>query len=171
MQLGFASGGLGIVHSAWTGRGQRRTYGVDVLAEGSSLYLELGPDGVRLSGVADGRPVDAAGADPFALSVRRFLAAAASGDRDGVPCTPVDALGTLRVAVACERSLATGREVALTARTGFRMPVCCGWFATAAAASHAACGAQRGLRPRLRSARGSILAATAALCASRRRSF
>ena len=113
MQLGFASGGLGTVHSAWTGRGQRRTYGVDVLADGSSLYLELGSDGVRLSGVADGRPVDAAGADPFGLSVRRFLAAAASGDRDGVPCTPVDALGTLRVAVACERSLTTGCEVAV----------------------------------------------------------
>jgi len=51
------------------------------------------------------------------------------------------------------------------------MTVCCGWFAAAVAASHAACGAQRGFLPRLRSARRSILATTTAPCASRRRAF
>jgi hypothetical protein len=30
-----------------------------------------------------------------------------------VACTPADALGTLRVAVACERALATGETVAV----------------------------------------------------------
>ena len=43
----------------------------------------------------------------------------------------------------------------------------CGWPAPRLAASHAACGAQRGLRPRLRSSRRSILASHAAACASR----
>jgi predicted dehydrogenase len=44
-------------------------------------------------------------------SVRRFLDLA-RGKRDAPPfCTPRDALGTLAVAVACERALATGDRV------------------------------------------------------------
>ena len=46
------------------------------------------------------------------------------------------------------------------------MSVYCGWAAGALAASHAPFGAQRGLRPRLRSARRSILASVPASCAS-----
>src|SRR5581483_3169463 len=46
------------------------------------------------------------------------------------------------------------------------MSVYCGLAAGTLAASHAACGAQRGLRPRLRSARRSILASAPASGAS-----
>jgi predicted dehydrogenase len=108
MQLAFAGGALGTVHIAWTGQGQPKTYGVDVLADGVTLYLELGPRRYRLSGSADGGRVTVSGSDPAALSVRRFLDAAAAGDPSRFPCTPADALETLRVAVACERSMETG---------------------------------------------------------------
>ncbi len=54
-------------------------------------------------------------ADPRESSVDRFLEAVRAGDRGLVPCSPADALGTLRTLLACERSIATGERVPVNA--------------------------------------------------------
>jgi predicted dehydrogenase len=46
-------------------------------------------------------------------SIARFLEAVRGGDPGAVPCTPRDALGTLRVALACERALESGTVVSV----------------------------------------------------------
>jgi myo-inositol 2-dehydrogenase / D-chiro-inositol 1-dehydrogenase len=106
--LHFASGALGAIHTAWTHPGQPQSYGLDVIATDATLELNLGPDEFWLRGQAGSRAVDVGSVDPFAASVRRFLDAVRHRDPSRVACTPADALGTLRVAVACERALATG---------------------------------------------------------------
>jgi predicted dehydrogenase len=111
--LHFASGGLGAIHTAWTHAGQPQSYGLDVIATDATLELNLGPDEFWLRGRAASASVDVSAADPFARSVRRFLDAVQHSDPSRVACTPADALGTLRVAVACERALATGETVAV----------------------------------------------------------
>lgn len=109
----FHSGALGSVHMAWTHDGQPELYGVDVIAGDATLGVELGPERFRLRGVAAGRALDVAYGDPFDRSVALFLEAVRSGDRRLVACAPGDALGTLRVAVACEEALASGDRVAV----------------------------------------------------------
>ena len=47
-------------------------------------------------------------------SIAGFLDAVRAGDPDGVPCTPADALETLRVALACERALESGTVVSVS---------------------------------------------------------
>ncbi len=111
LELQFGSGALGIVTIAWSRPGQPELYTTDVLADGATLQLELGPDRFRLTGTSEGGAVDAAAADPVARSIRLFLDAAAAGDPAAVACTPVDALHTLRVAAACETALHERREV------------------------------------------------------------
>ena len=76
------------------------------------VALELVLDPVfRLHGGAAGETVEATAAtDPRISSVDRFLAAVRDGDRR-VPCSPADALHTLRVALACEQAIASGETV------------------------------------------------------------
>jgi myo-inositol 2-dehydrogenase/D-chiro-inositol 1-dehydrogenase len=111
--LHFASGALGAIHTAWTRPELPHSYGLDLIASEATLALTLGAGEFRLRGQAGGEPVDVTAADPFAVSVRRFLDAVAQRDPSLVACPPADALGTLRVAVACERALATGETVAV----------------------------------------------------------
>jgi myo-inositol 2-dehydrogenase / D-chiro-inositol 1-dehydrogenase len=111
--LHFASGALGAIHTAWTHADQPQSYGLDVIATDATLWLQLGPDDFRLHGRSAGQAVEIETVDPFAGSVQRFIDAVRAGDPSRVACTPADALGTLRVAVACERALASGEAVAV----------------------------------------------------------
>ena len=111
MELRFASGALGTVQIAWTRPGQPEVYSTDVLADGVTMQLELGPERFTLKGTSQAGRLDAAAGDPMARSIRLFLDAAAAGDAFAVACRPADALETLRVATACEASLRDGREV------------------------------------------------------------
>jgi len=110
MELRFASGAAGTAHIAWTRDGHPGIYTTDVLAPDVTLTLELGRT-PRLRGASGERLVDESGDDPVRLSIRRFFDAVSAHDRDGVACAPDDALRTLRVAAACERSLVEGVEV------------------------------------------------------------
>jgi predicted dehydrogenase len=105
LTLHFCSGALGVVTLAWTAAGQPGRYGLDVIAEDASLWLKLGPQRFTISGRAGTRELAGTGTDPLARSVSCFLQAVRSRDPQLVPCTPDDALRTLRVALACERSL------------------------------------------------------------------
>jgi predicted dehydrogenase len=68
----------------------------------------------RLHGRAGGETVEATAAtDPRVSSVDRFLTAVRDGDREAVPCTPADALHTLRVALACEQAIESGETVSI----------------------------------------------------------
>ena len=85
-----------------------------MLAPDVALHLALDPE-FRLAGRARGGTVDQEeAADPRMTSaVTGFLDAARRGDPAAVACTPEDALGTLRVALAAERAIATGETVRL----------------------------------------------------------
>ena len=110
--MGFAGGGLGSVHVAWSGAGLA-TYAMDVHAAGVALSVALEPQ-CEISGRAHGSDVAIAGANGARHStVRRFLASVRSGDPASVACSPEDALATLRALVACERAIATGERVTL----------------------------------------------------------
>jgi len=111
MTLRFDSGALGVVVVAWTAPGQPGTYALDAVAARSSFRLDLDPS-FRLHGVhPDGEVDEQEGATPLARSLGRFLDAVRRRDPAGVACTPADALATLRVALAAERSLEIGRPV------------------------------------------------------------
>jgi predicted dehydrogenase len=107
----FAGGGLGIVALGWTDAQDPPVYSLDVWAADVALRLDLaGP--ARVQGRSRGAELDAtAAADPRRSSIARFLDAAAAGGRSAVACSPEDALGTLRVALAAERAVATGERV------------------------------------------------------------
>jgi predicted dehydrogenase len=78
-----------------------------------ALHLALDPE-FRLAGRAHGETVDEEeGADPRTTAVTGFLDAARRGDPAAVACTPEDALGTLRVALAAEQAIASGEMVGL----------------------------------------------------------
>ncbi|HEY3765702.1 MAG TPA: Gfo/Idh/MocA family oxidoreductase [Gaiellales bacterium] len=109
----FTSGALGCVHSAWSPDGQPEVYAVDILATEATIALELGPERFRISGRSGTGDLHGEYGDPLGRSIARFLEAASAGDRDGVFCTPVDALRTLEVAVACEQALETGAVVSV----------------------------------------------------------
>ena len=109
--LQFESGCLGAVHIGWTDAQDPPVYSLDVQAPRPRFRLDLDPD-FRLIGRAGGSAIDAvASADPRDSSVDRFLEAVRAGDRSLVPCTPADALGTLRTILACEQAIATGERV------------------------------------------------------------
>jgi predicted dehydrogenase len=111
LMLHFTHGGLGMVEIAWTRDGLPGTYALDVFGTDASLHLELDPAFV-LQGRSDGRQIDATSRQhPHERSVARFIAAAREGNRDGVFCSPLDAAGTLAVAVACEEALSSGGTV------------------------------------------------------------
>ena len=109
--LQFQSGCLGAVHVGWTDAQDPPVYTLDVQAAQAALRLDLDPD-FRLVGRAGGSEIDAvASADPRESSVDRFLEAVRAGDRSLVPCSPADALGTLRTILAVEQAIATGERV------------------------------------------------------------
>jgi myo-inositol 2-dehydrogenase / D-chiro-inositol 1-dehydrogenase len=111
--LRFAGGGLGAVHVAWNDAQRPPIYTLDVLAPDLALHLALDP-AFDLRGRADGVEVLAKGAGhPRISSVSRFLDAVGSDDRGAVACSPADALGTLRVALACEAAIASGERVSV----------------------------------------------------------
>ena len=100
-------------------------YELDVLAPEVALHLALDPE-FRLAGRARGGTVDEEeAADPRTSAVAGFLDAARRGDPAAVACTPEDALGTLRVALAAEQAIASGERRAgaatwLSARATWR---------------------------------------------------
>ncbi len=109
--LRFTNGGLGVVQIAWTRDGLPGTYTLDILGSDSSLHLELDP-AFALRGRSAGRPIEATSQrHPHERSVARFIGAAREGKRERVFCSPVDAAGTLAVAIACEDALSTGATV------------------------------------------------------------
>lgn len=111
--LRFVGGGLGAVHVAWSDAQKPPIYTLDVLAPDLALHLELDPT-FELRGSAHGVEVSATGTvRPRISSVTRFLDAVRGADRSAVPCSPADALDTLRVALACETAIASGRRVSV----------------------------------------------------------
>jgi predicted dehydrogenase len=111
LTLHFAGGAVGTFSGAWTADGQPHVHVLDVLERRTTLTLDFGAGGYTLHGRAGDAEVSDSYGSPTARSVARFLQAAAAGDRDAVFCTPADALGTLKVAVACETALTRGGEV------------------------------------------------------------
>jgi myo-inositol 2-dehydrogenase / D-chiro-inositol 1-dehydrogenase len=113
VQMRFARGGIGTAHVAWSTEQRPPLYALDIHAAGVALQLSLDPL-FELRGHAHGHEVAiSATSGPRHASVHRFLAAARSGDPAAVPCTPDDALATLRILLACERSIASGERVAV----------------------------------------------------------
>jgi len=109
----YAGGGLGVISVAWTEQQEPPIYELGVLAPDVALHLALDP-GFRLQGRSHGGTVDQEEAtDPRISAVTGFLDAARGGDPAAVACTPEDALGTLRVALAAEQAIATGEMVRL----------------------------------------------------------
>jgi myo-inositol 2-dehydrogenase / D-chiro-inositol 1-dehydrogenase len=109
----YAGGGLGVISVAWMEQQDPPIYEMDVLAPDVALHLALDPE-FRLAGRARGGTVDQEeAADPRISAVTGFLDAARRGDPAAVACTPEDALGTLRVALAAETAIATGEPVRL----------------------------------------------------------
>jgi myo-inositol 2-dehydrogenase/D-chiro-inositol 1-dehydrogenase len=109
----YIAGGLGVISVAWTEQQEPPIYELDVLAPEVALHLALDPE-FRLAGRAHGETVDEEeGADPRTTAVTGFLDAARRGDPAAVACTPEDALGTLRVALAAEQAIASGEMVGL----------------------------------------------------------
>jgi predicted dehydrogenase len=109
--LHFANGAIGSVALAWTADDHPEHYSMDVIADQATLFIELGPEAFRITGLQHGSRLDGEYDDPFRRSSGRFLAAAASGKPERVFCTPADALQTLRVVQACEQALASGDRV------------------------------------------------------------
>jgi predicted dehydrogenase len=111
--LRFAGGGLGVILVAWTQAQEPPVYALDVLADGVALHLDLDPD-FHLHGRAGDVEVERhSTTDPRESALAGFIGAARSGARDRVACSPADALGTLRVALACEKAIATGEAVSV----------------------------------------------------------
>ncbi|HXD66673.1 MAG TPA: Gfo/Idh/MocA family oxidoreductase [Solirubrobacteraceae bacterium] len=111
LTLEFATGAVGTIGVAWTPPDHPSVHALDVMAAQASINLRLGPGSFDLGGVAAGDALSGSYGDPMRRSVRRFLDLA-RGERDIAPfCTPRDALGTLAVALACERALASGERV------------------------------------------------------------
>lgn len=109
--LRFRTGAVGSIVVGWTTEGSPSVYTLDVLAAGATLALDLGRE-PALRGRAGGQAVEATDAVDARLHThQRFFAAVERGDPAAVACTPRDALGTLAVALACESSIATAREV------------------------------------------------------------
>jgi len=109
--LRFAGGGLGVILVAWTQAQEPPVYALDVLADGVALHLDLDPV-FHLHGRAGDVEVEQDSTTaPRESALAGFIGAAGSGERDRVACSPADALGTLRVALACEKAIATGEAV------------------------------------------------------------
>ncbi|MEV8613007.1 Gfo/Idh/MocA family oxidoreductase [Amycolatopsis sp. NPDC051373] len=112
--LRMTNGAVATIVIAWTPADVSGRYGLDVVTDSGLLRVALDPE-FRLTGRNRGLEVSAGVAEePFSASNSRFLAAVKAGDPAAVACTPADALATLRVALAGEEALATGRTVTLS---------------------------------------------------------
>jgi predicted dehydrogenase len=110
--LRYSSGALGTIQVAWTHAEDPPLYTLDVVGGEASLHLQLDPV-FRLDGRTKAGVVSAAGSThPRESTLARFFDAVGRRDTGAVACSPSDALGTLRVTLACERSIATGELVA-----------------------------------------------------------
>jgi myo-inositol 2-dehydrogenase / D-chiro-inositol 1-dehydrogenase len=113
LTLGFCAGGLGSVLVAWTQPALPSAYTLDLVSARSSIHVELDP-GFTARGICDGVEVSLrAPSPPIRRGLERFLDAVRAGDPSLVACGVDDAAGTLDVALACERSLASGGRVAV----------------------------------------------------------
>jgi len=111
--LRFVSGGIGACHVAWSTEQAPPLYALDVQSADAALQLVLDPV-FELRGRRRGADVAARGTVPPRVStVTRFLDAVRRRDPAGVPCSPADALCTLRTLTACERAIASGECVAV----------------------------------------------------------
>lgn len=108
--LRYPDGATANIGIAWSLDGAPSHYGLDVIAERGAYHLELDPS-FTLTGMTDGRLVSASSTPAFRRSNDRFIDAVRSADPSGVVCTPADAARTLALALAGERSLATGAWV------------------------------------------------------------
>jgi predicted dehydrogenase len=114
--LRFESGALGAIHVAWTDAQVPPVYSLDVHSHEVALELVLDPV-FRLHGRAAGELIEqTAAVDPRVSTVDRFIEAVRSGDREAAPCTPADALATLRTALACEAAMISGETVPIAQR-------------------------------------------------------
>jgi myo-inositol 2-dehydrogenase / D-chiro-inositol 1-dehydrogenase len=112
--LHLESGAIATIAIAWAPEGTPGTYSLELVASRGMLRLALDPD-FRLTGTWGPGTIDViASTTPFTASNSRFLAAVRAGDPTAVACTPENAMGTLRVALAGERALATGRRVTVS---------------------------------------------------------
>ncbi|MCP9485293.1 MAG: Gfo/Idh/MocA family oxidoreductase [Gaiellaceae bacterium MAG52_C11] len=109
--LHFASGALGAVHVASTRSGFPEMHGADFIAGQASFHLDLDPSFVLTGRMGDRTIEVASRQDPFERSVARFVETVLTRDPGAVFCSPVDALETLKVTLACERALETGETV------------------------------------------------------------
>lgn len=108
LTLRFDGGAVATIALAWTREGLPGVYSLDVVASEATLHLELDP-WFKLTGRVRERDIETAmRVHPFERSVARFVEAVRARDPSRVFCTPQDALGTLRTALACERSLLDG---------------------------------------------------------------
>lgn len=111
--LRFANGGIGACHVAWSAEQAPPLYALDVQSAHAALQLVLDPV-FALRGRRSGAEVAALGSVPPRVStVTRFLDAVRRSDPAGVPCSPADALCTLRALTACEQAIASGERVAV----------------------------------------------------------
>jgi predicted dehydrogenase len=108
LTLRLDGGAVATIALAWTRAGMPGRYSLDVVAGEATLHLELDP-WFKLTGRVRDRDIESGmSVHPFERSVARFVEAVRTGDPTHVFCTPRDALGTLRTALACERSLLEG---------------------------------------------------------------
>ncbi|MFL5861898.1 MAG: Gfo/Idh/MocA family protein [Solirubrobacteraceae bacterium] len=115
LTLEFATGAVGTIGVAWTPDGHPRVHALDVMAPQASIDLRLGPGSFDLGGVAAGAALTRSYGNPMRRSVRRFLDLVRGQPEIAPFCTPRDALGTLAVAISCERALATGETATVPA--------------------------------------------------------
>ncbi len=109
--LHFAAGGIGACHVAWSTEQSPPLYALDVQTADAALELVLDP-AFELRGSARGAEISLRGSEhPRLSTITRFLDAARRGDPAAVPCTPADALATLRALLACEQAIASGERV------------------------------------------------------------
>ena len=107
LALRFASGALGAIHVIWTQDGYPSRHRLTAFGSDSSFELELDPE-FRLRDCRGDRVLGSPQTPaPFAAALIRFVEATRRRDPDAVDCTPREAAGTLSVALACERALAT----------------------------------------------------------------
>jgi myo-inositol 2-dehydrogenase / D-chiro-inositol 1-dehydrogenase len=111
LTLGFRSGCLGSVMTAWTRPGLPSTYSLDLISAHAALRVELDP-GFSAHGVrGDAELSFAAQSPPIRRGLGLFLDAVRAGDPSLVACDVGAASGTLDVALACERALAAKGRV------------------------------------------------------------
>ena len=114
LTLGFRSGAIGSVLVAWTSPELPSTYTLDVVSARSSVHVELDPGFTARGTVRGGEVALGLTMPPIRRGMERFLEAVRVGDPALVACGVSAADESLRVALACERSLASGGRVAVT---------------------------------------------------------